>query len=189
MQSLALIALGCLFVAGALSVTVDKKTTAPAKTQSTAKKSAKSVASKAASKTAPKSSAKSAPKSNAKSAGKKPATVATVHKTTTKAGTKTVSTKTASKKGGKKAPVQSWRARQQVPTPDRYRQIQEALAAKGYLKGEPSGVWNGESTDALRRFQADQKLEPSGKLNSLSLIALGLGPRRDTGTVPPPESR
>jgi len=182
LQSLALIALGCLFVAGALPVTVDKKTTAPSKTKSAAKKSTKSTA---ANKTASKTAAKSAPKS----ASKKPATVASAHKTTTKAGAKTASTKTVSKKGGKKAPVQSWRARQQVPTPDRYRQIQEALAAKGYLKGEPSGVWNGESTEALRRFQADQKLDPSGKLNSLSLIALGLGPRRDTGTVPPPESR
>ena len=85
--------------------------------------------------------------------------------------------------------MQSWRSRQQAPTPDRYKQIQEALAAKGYLKASPSGVWNGESTDALRRFQADQKLEPSGKLNSLSLIALGLGPRRDTASVPPPQAR
>ena len=190
MQSIAAIALGCLFAVGALPVTVDKKTTVPAKTKSAAKKSTKSTAaSKTASKTAPKTAPKTAAKSAPKSAGKKPATVATAHKTTTKTGAKTASTKTASKKGGKKAPAQSWRARQQVPTPDRYRQIQEALAAKGYLKSEPSGVWNGESTEALRRFQTDQKLDPSGKLNSLSLIALGLGPRRDTGTVPPPESR
>jgi len=185
LQSIALIALGCLFAAGALPVTVDKKAVAASKTKSAAKKSTKSTAAaKTASKSAPKTAAKSAPKSTAKSSGKKPATAST-HKTPSKAAT----TKTASKKGGKKAPVQTWRARQQVPTPDRYRQIQEALAAKGYLKSEPSGVWNGESTEALRRFQADQKLEPSGKLNSLSLIALGLGPRRDTGTVPPPESR
>ena len=34
--------------------------------------------------------------------------------------------------------------------------------------------------------QQDQKLDPSGKINSLSLIALGLGPKRDTAEVPPP---
>jgi hypothetical protein len=33
--------------------------------------------------------------------------------------------------------------------------------------------------DALKRFQDEQKLESSGKLNSLSLIALGLGPKHD----------
>ena len=62
------------------------------------------------------------------------------------------------------------------PTSDRYREIQEALAAKGYLKTPPTGVWDQESTEAMKRFQADQKLTSTGKLNSLSLIALGLGP-------------
>jgi hypothetical protein len=32
--------------------------------------------------------------------------------------------------------------------------------------------------EALKRFQADQNLTPDGKLGSLSLIALGLGPKR-----------
>lgn len=55
--------------------------------------------------------------------------------------------------------------------------------------------WGTESVDALKRFQQDQKLEASGKLDSLSIIALGLGPKRDlasqNGRVPlaqpPPE--
>jgi hypothetical protein len=162
LRSIAVITLACLFSTGALPVTVQTK------------------------KPVSKSKAKGTSKASAKTTAKKPAATAAARKP----ASKTATTKTAaSKKRGKKAPVQSWRARQQAPTPDRYKQIQEALAAKGYLKAEPSGVWNGESTDALRRFQADQKLEPSGKLNSLSLIALGLGPRRDTATVPPPQSR
>ena len=77
----------------------------------------------------------------------------------------------------KKAPVRSaWHPGQAAPTPDRYKEIQEALAKKGYLHSEASGVWNQDSSDALRRFQQDQNLQASGKLDSLSIIALGLGP-------------
>lgn len=64
------------------------------------------------------------------------------------------------------------------PTQDRYREIQQALAKRGYLKSEPSGKWDPDSQNAMRQFQQDQKLDPSGKLDSLSLIALGLGPKR-----------
>ena len=64
------------------------------------------------------------------------------------------------------------------PTPDRYREIQQALQQKGYLQGEPNGKWDAGSMEALKRFQEDQNLNASGKLDSLSLIALGLGPQR-----------
>jgi len=78
----------------------------------------------------------------------------------------------------KKAPARStWRAGQTAPTPGRYKEIQSALAKKGYLHGDATGVWNQDSADALRRFQQDQNLQASGKLDSLSLIALGLGPK------------
>jgi len=69
--------------------------------------------------------------------------------------------------------------RQTQPTPERYREIQQALADKGYLKSEPNGSWDAESIDAMTRFQADQKLPPSGKITSASLIHLGLGPQND----------
>ena len=72
----------------------------------------------------------------------------------------------------------TWRAGQAAPTAERYKQIQEALAKKGYLQGEPTGKWDQDSADALRRFQQDQNLQASGKLDSLSIIALGLGPQR-----------
>lgn len=65
-----------------------------------------------------------------------------------------------------------------TPSPERYKEIQQALIDKGYFQGSATGAWGSDSTEALRRFQQDQKLEPTGKLDSLSLIALGLGPRR-----------
>ncbi len=69
---------------------------------------------------------------------------------------------------------------QQVPTPERYKEIQQALADKGYFKGTVDGQWNSDSVDALKHFQADQNLQSDGKLDSLSLIGLGLGPKRTT---------
>jgi len=99
----------------------------------------------------------------------------------------------ASRRGGKKAPVSrvTWRNRQLAPTPERYKEIQSALVAKGYMKPEDaSGAWNQASSDALKKFQSEQNLESTGKINSLSLIALGLGPKHETTAVPakaPPE--
>ncbi len=69
------------------------------------------------------------------------------------------------------------------PDPERYAQIQQALAERGYFKGESNGQWNDDSVDALKRFQADQKLENDGKINALSLTALGLGPKHDGSTA------
>ena len=115
-----------------------------------------------------------------------PATTVTKHKAP-KRGTHTVSSpkapkyKTPKSKAPKyKAPKRGKRSYQQAPTPDRYKEIQQALATKGYLKDEPNGEWGAGSVDALKRFQADQNLTPDGKLNSLSLIALVLGPKRLT---------
>jgi hypothetical protein len=67
---------------------------------------------------------------------------------------------------------------QQQPSADRYKEIQQALADKGYFQGPADGAWNAGSVDALKRFQKDQNLDPDGKIGSLSLIALGLGPKR-----------
>jgi len=67
---------------------------------------------------------------------------------------------------------------QQQPSADRYKEIQQALADKGYFQGPVDGAWNPGSVEALKRFQKDQNLDPDGKIGSLSLIALGLGPKR-----------
>jgi peptidoglycan hydrolase-like protein with peptidoglycan-binding domain len=114
---------------------------------------------------------------------RKPATAGA--KTTSVKGSKTAA---ARRIKGKIARVPA-RSYQQAPTPDRYREIQQALASKGYLQTEPNGQWGPESSDALKRFQADQSLMPDGKINSLSLIALGLGPKHLTAKsdgAPPP---
>jgi hypothetical protein len=72
------------------------------------------------------------------------------------------------------------------PDPERYQEIQKALADRGYFKGEVNGVWRDDSTDALKRFQADQKLPDDGKISSLTLIGLGLGPKHDGKLVTSP---
>ncbi len=58
-------------------------------------------------------------------------------------------------------------------------QIQQALADRGYYKGSVDGSWNGDSVDALKRYQKDQKLTSDGKISSLALIGLGLGPKHE----------
>jgi peptidoglycan hydrolase-like protein with peptidoglycan-binding domain len=72
---------------------------------------------------------------------------------------------------------------QQQPTADRYREIQQALADRGYFQGTADGTWGPDSADALRRFQVDQDLDADGKISSLSLIALGLGPKYENAAV------
>lgn len=74
---------------------------------------------------------------------------------------------------------------QQQPTADRYREIQQALSDKGYFQGPVDGAWNPGSVEALKRFQKDQNLDPDGKIGSLSLIALGLGPKRGVASAQP----
>ena len=69
---------------------------------------------------------------------------------------------------------------QGAPAPERYQEIQQVLVDKGYLQGVPSGTWDAQTTDAMRRFQADKHLPVTGTLNSMSLIQLGLGPKRIT---------
>lgn len=68
--------------------------------------------------------------------------------------------------------------RQTQPTPDRYREIQEALIAKGFLDGPASGQWDQRSIEGLKKFERSQQLTDDGKLDSMTLIALGLGARR-----------
>lgn len=83
--------------------------------------------------------------------------------------------------------VPSWRTGQQTPTRERYREIQQALVSRGFLEGPPTGNWGSDSVAALKKFQASQSLEASGKLDALTLIALGLGPKRGAnGALPKP---
>jgi peptidoglycan hydrolase-like protein with peptidoglycan-binding domain len=129
-----------------------------------------------------------APKAAAKgtNAAAKGASAAVAKGTTTPAAKKTAAapakkaTSAAAKKAASRSrrKVVARRTTQQQPTPDRYREIQLALVEAGYLKAAPTGLWDVQSEEALRRFQQDQKLQASGKLDALSLIRLGLGPKR-----------
>lgn len=97
-----------------------------------------------------------------------------------RAGSHAVSSRTKSRRVAHAAPAPSY---QLHPDAQRYTQIQQALADRGYFKGQPNGEWNEDSVDALKRFQADQKLESDGKVNALTLTGLGLGPKHDGSTA------
>ena len=123
--------------------------------------------------------AQTAPESSTK---KKTASSKTGSVKTGSASKKTSASKTTASK--KKTAVVR-RVAQQQPTPERYKEIQQALADKGYFHGPVDGTWGADSTDALKRFQREQNLEDDGKIGSLSLIALGLGPQRGTASPAP----
>lgn len=80
---------------------------------------------------------------------------------------------------GRRTLVKAGPSYQLHPDAGRYQQIQQALADKGYYKGPVNGEWGDDSVAALKKFQADRKIEDDGKINSLSLIGLGLGPKHD----------
>ncbi len=111
-------------------------------------------------------------------AAPKPST--TVKKTT---AAKPVVKKTSKKKPARPA-ARSYRQTQQKPTKDRYLEIEQALARRGYLSAEPTGDWPADAVEALKRFQQDQNLKADGRIDSLSLFALGLGPKRTAGLTP-----
>ena len=124
---------------------------------------------------------------------KKKAAVPPAHKSTTPSRPAAATSKSATgrkgaatKKAAPKRPAVTWRNRQMSPSTDRYKEIQNALVARGFLNAEDAtGNWNQTSIEGLKRFQSQQNLDPSGKIDSLSLIALGLGPKRDPVVVPP----
>lgn len=103
---------------------------------------------------------------------------------------KSGATASARLKSGKSATV-ARRPTQQQPTPERFKEIQKALADRGYFAGQVDGAWGSDSVEALKHFQRDQSIEDDGKLGALSLIGLGLGPKRsiaNSGTAEPPST-
>ena len=137
------------------------------------------------------------PQTSTKSAAKKKSVVAS-KASTTKAVAKSAPAKTpvkppvksaatTAKKGAPaaKRPVAVVHHSPQQPAPERLKEIQQALASKGYFDGEPDGAWGASSIVALKHFQHDQNLQEDGKIGSLSLIALGLGPKREIADSSP----
>jgi peptidoglycan hydrolase-like protein with peptidoglycan-binding domain len=125
-------------------------------------------------------------------------TTTSARKTTRKAVTGTVASKAtttgAAKRSSKTVKNSSKKAKrvkgQAAPTADRINEIQGALAKNGAYAGEPSGKWDDSTVEAMKRFQATHGLNPSGKMDALTLQKLGLG----SGTAgmgvptPPPNS-
>jgi peptidoglycan hydrolase-like protein with peptidoglycan-binding domain len=64
---------------------------------------------------------------------------------------------------------------QMAPTPDRISTIQEALAKDGSFNSTPNGKWDDSTVEAMKKFQGAHGLNPSGKLDALTLEKLGLG--------------
>jgi peptidoglycan hydrolase-like protein with peptidoglycan-binding domain len=76
----------------------------------------------------------------------------------------------SSKKKSKRTP-----RGQKTPTPDRIREIQSALKREGALSGEPTGKWDDPTIAAMKKYQQDQGLNPTGKIDAQTLLKLGLG--------------
>jgi peptidoglycan hydrolase-like protein with peptidoglycan-binding domain len=91
------------------------------------------------------------------------------------AKTKTAST-TSHK--GKKSRKTAKRGQQKIDS-DRAQQIQQALIKQHYMSGEPTGKWDANTEDALRKFQADNGWQNKTVPDSRALIKLGLGPSHD----------
>jgi photosystem II stability/assembly factor-like uncharacterized protein len=89
--------------------------------------------------------------------------------------------KTTAKRGAKAAPAK--RRPPAAKANDTVLRAQEALAAMGYNLGEPDGKAGAATTAAVKRFQTDRHLPVTGKLDAITLGALGVstatGPTSD----------
>lgn len=63
--------------------------------------------------------------------------------------------------------------------PERATAIQSALIKNGYLTGEPTGRWDGDSIAAMQKLQSDNGWQTKVVPDSRALIKLGLGPNAD----------
>ncbi len=181
-------ALTCCLVAGlALEATPpQKKAAAPSKTApSPASKNATQKV--VAKKTAPNAKPVVASPTAVRPAANRPVAVhATATRATTGHPAVGYRTPPRNRYASYSRPVRQSPVQQAVPTADRYREIQDALAAQGYLKTPSTGVWDKDSIDAMQRFQKDKNLDPTGKLTARSLGLLGLGPKpQETGLLQP----
>jgi peptidoglycan hydrolase-like protein with peptidoglycan-binding domain len=78
------------------------------------------------------------------------------------------------RKGTKKT---SWKRKgQQGIQPERAKEIQSALIREKYLSGEPTGVWDSRTQEAITKYQADHGWQTKVTPDSRALIKLGLGP-------------
>ena len=117
---------------------------------------------------------------------------------TAKKKKKSVSTG-AKTKGKLKGRVAAKPKGQAAPTGDRIKEIQTALQKDGSYEGEPTGKWDSATTDAMRKYQDKNGINPTGKIDAVSLNKLGLGsetagkgapvPAASSLTAPAPASK
>lgn len=82
-----------------------------------------------------------------------------------------------SKTRHKKAKKKTARRRgQQAMDAERVREIQAALIRERFLDGEPNGVWDQRSKDAMQKYQGANGWQTKVVPDSRALIKLGLGP-------------
>ncbi len=92
-----------------------------------------------------------------------------------------------SKTRGKKSRHSNRRERgQKAPAPERISEIQQALAKDGSFGGSPNGKWDDSTVEAMKKFQAGHGLNPSGKLDAVTLQKLGLGSQTAGVAAPTP---
>lgn len=74
----------------------------------------------------------------------------------------------------------SWKTRgQQAIDKQRVREIQAALIRESYLAGDPSGVWDARSKQAMQKYQKERGWQSKVVPDSRALIQLGLGPKHE----------
>ena len=101
------------------------------------------------------------------------------HSSSTHATSHHYSTHTTSAKSSKHSSRKTASARshgQRTIGEERTREIQSALIREHYLTGEPSGVWDSESKEAMMRYQQANGWQTKVTPDSRALIKLGLGP-------------
>ena len=150
------------------SLALGQSSSAPSASKKTA---APAVHSKSTAKSPAKSTVKSLPPKAAADGAPLPRPAAAASRTQSKSGARSKKTVAV------RHPVQ------QQPTADRYKEIQQALADKGHFHGPVDGNWGPDSVEALKSFQREQNLDSDGKIGALSLMALGLGPKRGAASA------
>jgi peptidoglycan hydrolase-like protein with peptidoglycan-binding domain len=92
-----------------------------------------------------------------------------------------------SSKSGKSSGRKSKRVKgQAAPSADRINEIQGALAKNGAYSAPPSGKWDDSTVEAMKKFQSTHGLNPTGKMDALTLEKLGLGSETAGMGVPTP---
>ena len=83
------------------------------------------------------------------------------------------------------APARIASAGKQKVSPDMVRDIQQGLQDRGYKIGRVDGIWGRHTRLALLKFQKDQKLSATGRIDERTLAALNIGKgNQQTGQLP-----